>query len=115
MNKAIKIISVLLIVIVLASVANSVFAISPGDINAVNPKSEDTTDIKNVAGKILGWIQAIAAVAAVIIIAILGLKYMIGSTEERADYKKSFIPLIVGIVVVLGASTIAKFLWGIKG
>ena len=38
---------------------------------------------------------------------------MIGSTEERADYKKSFIPLIIGIVVVLSASTLAGWIFSI--
>ena len=61
----------------------------------------------------MGWIRNIAAVIAVIIIAILGIKFMIGSTEERAEYKKSFLPLIIGIIVVLSATTIAGWIWSV--
>ena len=76
-------------------------------------KYEEVRNMYEKASNILGWIRNIAAVAAVIIIAILGVKYMIGSTEERADYKKSFIPLIIGIVVVLSASTLDGWIFSI--
>ena len=36
---------------------------------------------------------------------------MMGSLEEKAEYKKSMIPLIVGIIVVMGATTIANVLF----
>jgi len=36
---------------------------------------------------------------------------MMGSLEEKAEYKKSMIPLIIGIVVVMSATTIAKLLF----
>ena len=59
------------------------------------------------AGKIMGMIRNVAAIAAVIIIMVLGVKYMLGSVEEKAEYKKSFMPLIIGIVLVVSATTIA--------
>ena len=37
---------------------------------------------------------------------------MIGSTEERAEYKKSFMPLIIGIIVVVAAAQIATMIFG---
>ena len=36
---------------------------------------------------------------------------MLGSVEEKADYKKSFIPLIIGIVLVVSATAIATFIF----
>ncbi len=114
MSKTVKILSVLLIAIMLLSTVSTVFA-SEIDPSKIEPtyKGQDTGKIQEKASNILGWIRNIAAVAAVIIIAILGVKYMIGSTEERADYKKSFIPLIIGIVVVLSASTLAGWIFSI--
>jgi len=38
---------------------------------------------------------------------------MMASLEEKAAYKKSMIPLIVGCLVAIGATTITKFLFGI--
>ena len=42
---------------------------------------------------------------------VLGVKYMLGSVEEKAEYKKSFVPLIVGIVLVVAATAIASFIF----
>ena len=50
----------------------------------------DTNSIMTQAGKIMGMIRNIAIIASVIIIMVLGIKYMLGSVEEKAEYKKSF-------------------------
>ena len=36
---------------------------------------------------------------------------MLGSVEEKAEYKKSFMPLIIGIILVVSATTIATFIF----
>ena len=36
---------------------------------------------------------------------------MLGSVEEKAEYKKSFMPLIIGIILVVSATTIAAFIF----
>lgn len=38
---------------------------------------------------------------------------MLGSVEEKAEYKKSFIPLIVGAIVVVAATSIASLIFSI--
>lgn len=38
---------------------------------------------------------------------------MTGSLEEKAEYKKSFIPLIVGIIVIMAATAIATTIFSI--
>lgn len=110
MSKTIKILFVLLMVIVLTSVMTTVFAGSI-DPSQVIPGTVDGSSALNIGKTILGWIRNIAAIASVVIIAILGLKFMIGSTEERAEYKKSFMPLIVGLLLVLAATTVAGWIW----
>lgn len=113
MKKTMKILTVLLLTVMLISCVTNVFAagtpLNPGDIEA--DYTTDNSGLTTKAGKIMGMIRNIAAIAAVIIIMILGLKYMLGSVEEKADYKKSYIPLIVGIVVVLAATQIATFIF----
>lgn len=112
MSKSIKVLSILMMVIVLTmTVAAPVFANAQVDVNSITPTYGDSTSMKNLAGKILGFIRNIAIVGGVVVIAVLGVKYMMGSLEEKAEYKKSMIPLIVGIVVVMSASTIAKLLF----
>ena len=116
MKKTVKIITVVLLAIILITFTTTVFAGDPG--TAINPGSISATYSSNdgglttKAGKIMGMIRNVAAIAAVIILMVLGVKYMLGSVEEKAEYKKSFIPLIVGIVLVVSATAIASFIFG---
>ena len=106
MKKSMKIVSTLMMAVMIVMFATPVFAA-----NTITPVAPtNTAGILNLAGKILGFLQWIALIGGVLIIAILGIKYMMGSLEEKAEYKKSMIPLIVGIVVVMGATTIANLL-----
>ena len=109
----IKLLSILIMVAMFtASISTVCFAgteIKPDGITITYPDS--TNELSNKAGKILGTIRNISAILAAVLVAVLGVKFMLGSTEEKAEYKKSFMPLIIGIVVVLSATTIAKFIW----
>ncbi len=110
-----KVISILLVVITVATVASTVLAAS-GEGSALNPKDltpsyGNNDDMKNKAGKIMGIIRNVAVIASVIIIMVIGVKYILGSVEEKAEYKKTFMPLIIGIVLVVSATTIASFIF----
>ena len=48
------------------------------------------------------------AVLGILIGAILGIKFMIGSVEEKAEIKAALVPFIIGCVVVFGAFGIWK-------
>lgn len=122
MTKTIKIISTLLIAILLVTAMSQVCLASGSYIEIIDKVKDgadsanvDTGKINDTAGRIIKMIRNIAAVAAVVILSILGIKYMIGSTEERAEYKKSFIPLIVGIIVVVSAASIASAIFSVAG
>ena len=70
--------------------------------------------IETVASKILTAITNVGIVVAVLILAILGIKYMLGSVEEKAEYKKDLVPYIVGAFLLLGITTFVTILmqWG---
>ena len=118
MKKTAKILSIILLAMLVVSfTTTSVFAD-----NALTPemvgnsiKYGDASGLKATAGKIMGMIRNVAVIASVIIIMILGVKYMMGSIEEKAEYKKSFMPLIIGIILVVAASSIATFLFNMVG
>lgn len=127
MKGTIKIIAMLLVVMTLVMVSTQVFATESDtkvetkfDSTSIIQKIEDnskttgkgTDDLAKTAGKIISLIRNIAVIAGVILLSVLGIKYMLGSAEEKADYKKSLIPLVVGIVVVMAASQIISMIFG---
>lgn len=114
MNKTMRIVNILLITMMLVmAISNVVLALDADSVlKDFKPTSPDSTDnVLKLAKKILGFIQWVAIIGGTIIIAVLGVKYMMGSLEEKAEYKKSMIPFIVGTVVVMGAVTIANLVF----
>lgn len=112
MKKTMKVFTVLLVALILITFATNVFAAAAEiDPSSLKPSYGDSTAMTNKAGQIMGMIRNVAIIASVIIIMILGVKFMLGSVEEKAEYKKSFMPLIVGIILVVSATTIASFIF----
>ena len=115
MKKTAKIIMILCLAMVLVAIATSVYAtaktgaaITPGQLTGTAPTDSGITDIGN---KIVGVIQTVGVVVAVVIVLILGIKYMLGSAEEKAEYKKSMIPYIVGAVLIFAGSTLVNIIY----
>ena len=73
-------------------------------------QGEDTTinkgDIISLSDSIFGILQAVALAVALVMILVLGIKYMTSSVEGKADIKATMVPFIVGAVVAFGAFTI---------
>lgn len=110
--KTLKIVmTIVMAIFVLATCSQAVFAAADyiNDITVVEPSN--VSDLQSIAGKVLGLIQVASAVLAVVLIAVFGFKFIMGSANEKADYQKSFVPLIVGVVVVFAATSIAKLLF----
>lgn len=69
------------------------------------------TDTEAVGNQILGIIQAVGSMITVGVLMILGIKYMVGSTEERASYKRSMLPAVVGTVLIFMALQITTIIY----
>lgn len=118
MSKTIKIISILLVAIMLViTVGSSVYAVDPDTIiskvTPVNPGDAQVSGLQNMAGKVLGLLQAASAILALILVGVFGFKFIMGSPEQKGDYQKSFIPLIVGVIVVFSATSVARLIFSI--
>ena len=108
MKKAYKVLSVLMVVLMLVCISTNVFAAF--DVNQISASADTNADtaITNIGSTILTIVTNVGMILAIIIVAILGVKYMMGSTEEKAEYKKTLMPYLIGAVLVFGASAIGK-------
>ena len=59
-----------------------------------------------MASVIVSVIRVIGVIVTVIVLLVMGIKYMAGSASEKAEYKKTMIPYLVGAVVFFGLSQI---------
>ena len=46
---------------------------------------------------------------------VLGVRYMMGSAEEKAEYKKVMIPYLIGAVLLFAAVNLAGWIAGFAG
>ena len=77
------------------------------------PSISDDDELKDKAGTVLGIINTVGIVCAVIVLAVLGVKYMLGSVEEKADLKKSMIPYVIGMFLLICATTLPNIIYNI--
>ena len=116
-KKTLRIITIVSTVLaILTMCAMSFAAADPG---SLKPDVRGTEGVDTIGQRVMGILQAVGIIAAVIILMVLGIKYMMGSAEEKAEYKKTMIPYVIGAVLLFGATTIAnavyKFANGLNG
>lgn len=112
-----KILIVFLLIQTLAINTTYVQAFSWGDVfgsadNFVEIGSSgseiDAGEVKKISDTIYNTLLTIGIVLSVIIGAVLGIKFMVSSVDEKAQIKEALIPYVVGCVVVFGAFGIWK-------
>ena len=119
MKKQVKMITtILMIVMVLATFASSVFANSQEKTVLNNIKdggtTVDTDSVQNFGKAIVSVVRVVGVIVAVIVLLILGIKYMVGSAEERAEYKKTMVPYIVGAVLIFASTTLVGVIYDLS-
>ena len=116
MKKEIKIvITIILILLMIITLETSVKADTADIISSLsNPGDVDGTDeIVDLGKKVVGVIQVSGAVIAIAIIALLGIKYITSSLEEKADVKKAMIPYIVGAFLLFSTTTVVNLIYNV--
>jgi hypothetical protein len=111
--KKIIIMSLIFIVAIINCVPNVNATIDP---DVYKPGELTENDYKvpfSFAGTILKAIVAVGIVISLVTTMILGIKYMIGSAEEKAEYKQTMVPIIVGMAMLFSASVIVSIIYNI--
>lgn len=114
-------------VLIILLVAMLIFAVLPVNFsNAYSPKdalkemngtanidNNDVTPFTDLGKTILTFLQIVSGIAAVIMIAVSGFRYIVETPEVKGEIKKTMLPIVIGIILVFFAVSIAKFFLGI--
>ena len=109
MNKFINIITALFIIAMLSTMVVSVFA-TPTDV--LDKVQGDTNQAMSVGGlsstikNVIGVVQVICYSAAVIMLILIGVKFITASPEGKAEIKKAAIQYVIGAIIVFAAGTL---------
>ena len=74
-------------------------------------KAAEVGAIQNIGGQIITIVSVVGSIASVIVLVVIGLKYMMGSTEDKAEYKKSLLPYVIGAALIFAASVVAQVVY----
>jgi len=111
-----KVFSVIMIAVMLLSLScNVVFANIAGITINTNKTTNASNKVANIGGQVINIVRTVGTVAAVVTLIILGVKYMMGSAEEKAEYKKTLMPYVLGAVLVLAAVNIVNWVFSAAG
>lgn len=123
MKKTIKVIYVLcLVIILILCFQNIVLSNGPTTADAIssmggmsnNELNDDTGKLSQIANSVIGLIQVAGTGISMVMVTILGIKYILASPSDKADVKKQIIPLVVGAVILFASvnlvSIVASFL-----
>lgn len=108
-----KIVLTLLIILLLMSIicTNYVFADDIEDIKSNMSDIGDASGITNtgtakVINSVIGIMQIVGSGISLIVITMLGIKYILASPSEKADVKKNIMPILIGCVLLFAAVNI---------
>ena len=104
-----KIMAMLLIALMFViTIVPSTLAVQDPSIYTGDSSDVDTSRIDGLGQDIIAIVSTVGSIISVIVLVVLGIKYMMGSAEEKAEYKKTLLPYIIGAALVFAASTIAS-------
>lgn len=123
MNKCKKIVSIIIIMIVtIIGCSNISYVHSSGD-PITNPGYYEPTDTTggntnfiNIGNILIGTMRVLGTVIAVVALMVIGLKYMFGTIAERAAYRETMIPYLIGAVMLFTIPNILGIIYDlVKG
>lgn len=129
MNKSLKKISIIIITLIL--MLGSIYttksfatlpsdsgtdwgtAINPGDFDPSKDAEDMPSEIQSKVNTAFTIVQIVGVVVSTVGASVLGIKYLLGSVEKKAEYKKTMIPYIVGIIFIACTPTILRLIYNL--
>ena len=94
----------LLFVIIAITVVNTSHGFSITELSGTAVTNSDALEF---GGKIITIITTLGSVLSVIVLIVIGIKYMVGGIEQKAEYKRTLMPYVIGCILLFAASSIA--------
>ena len=114
MKKQVKILmTILMVVITLTTLIDVAFASEASLIQSIGQggTSVETQGLQNFVKAIGSLVRILGVRVSEVVLLVLGIKYMVGSAEVIAEYKKTMVPYIVGAVLIFASTTLVGIVY----
>jgi len=106
-----KLLKILPVIMVVCMVVTSVYALDVPNSGSELTGGQLGSNTVNVATQgVWATVITIVQILAVAAVVFAGLRYMFASADQKADIKKSMGILVVGAVLVFGATVVLRFI-----
>ena len=107
--------SILCLSLIFAACTYKTNAVGLNDI-AKNPevfaKTEENNSQAIRIGNVIVWlVRTVGESIAIIMLIVIGIKYVLGSVEEKAEYKQSMWPYIIGAVLIFAGAALTDIIY----
>lgn len=75
------------------------------------PALTEDSSVVDIAGKVIGLVQAVGNIVSILALIVIGIKYMMGSIEEKAEFKNTAIYYVIGAILVFAISNISAIIY----
>lgn len=114
-SKVIVLILIMISLIIFPLTINATgYQIDPDDYKTNGPKAEEVKHMYTFGGSIAGIIRIAGTIVSAGTLIIIGIRYVVASVDEKAEYKERMLPYIIGAVLLFGASNIVNILYEIS-
>lgn len=123
MQKKKKIFVIIIITFLFCCIFKTVYAAQIEDIvtvasaSSINPNDYEPSDLTEsyttigMLNNVIGVFQAVGSIVSVLALVLLGIKFALGSAEEKAEYKQWMIYYVIGAILVFAISNISAVIY----
>ena len=109
--KTLFFISIMISIIVIQTI--SMASAGQIDVNNVEISDSEVGDLQPMFEGMLGFVQVIGSAVSVIIIAVVGIKYMWSSVEEKAEMKQTMFYYVIGAILIFTTVNVVSIAYNV--
>ena len=112
-NKALIVLLMIIVIVASFFVTNYCYAddLGLGDLGNYKGNTKTPGTLSERVGKVLGIIRTIGTVTSVVMLIVIGIKFMLGSVEEKAEYKQSMKPYLIGALLLFTGTLVPQIIY----
>ena len=114
-NIILKFIFITLILLFIGSNMLHVEAITTSNYSIGKLTRDEAKALFDMGDKLLGILLNIATSVSILTIAIIGVKIMFGSVDQKAEYKAALLPWLIGAIIVFSITRIIALFQSVAG
>ena len=110
-KRLLSILIILILSIILFGIVSKTYATGISNPESYIKQDGDNTGIIPIANIIVGVVRGIGTAIALLTLTIIGVKYIMGSVQEKAEYKQTMWPYIIGAILIFAGSTLVDIIY----